>query len=616
MSATNIYENINELIKDYYDQPVDDYLNQTITVNEVELVCDVYRVADESELTSEIFTGCTANDANTQIIIGLNLTVADGVTLIPPYRCKGIIIGCPGNFTNDGTISMTKRGASGAGKDIALVNNYSISAIGGSGGASRSGTGSGNSGNSSSSGVLSCGGGGSGAVYDTFSESIASFAGGNATSFSGGTGSGGCYAGTANATAASNTGGAGGSFGVRAYAALGRFAILGGTGNPKGTSSYAETSQMDSINGYGTGGLIVIFANNLVNDGIIESKGSQAEGFPKSSVSDISAVNVITGGSSGGGCIVLFANSITNNGTVNSQGGSVPTVDSSVRTKYLGGAGGNGTAESIEITDLVLTYPLPLKLGITTKEKLDVLEPEDGRLIGLMNDDELQYEYRGKRHRAMNTEAEIDFSRLPSRGQRTPDAFELNINNPQDGQGMVYDSTQQKWVNGAGGTPVGTIIQFFGYIAPNGYLSCDGTEYLKADYPALATLLADLDTHYSTTQYVGSDSDHFKVPDLRGEFLRGTGTNSHTNQGNGSNVGVHQDGTATGMPYYGNENKVNLIFPNRFSSYTRAFENGDKVISTTVNTSEITLGTVTNSNAYYVTSRPTNTSVLMCIKAI
>ena len=37
----------------------------------------------------------------------------------------------------------------------------------------------------------------------------------------------------------------------------------------------------------------------------------------------------------------------------------------------------------------------------------------------------------------------------------------------------------------------------------------------------------------------------FKVPNLLGEFLRGTGTNSYTNQGSGANVGVHQD---NGLP--------------------------------------------------------------------
>ena len=36
----------------------------------------------------------------------------------------------------------------------------------------------------------------------------------------------------------------------------------------------------------------------------------------------------------------------------------------------------------------------------------------------------------------------------------------------------------------------------------------------------------------------------FGIPDLRGEFLRGTGTNSHVNGGNGAGVGEHQDATA------------------------------------------------------------------------
>ena len=91
--------------------------------------------------------------------------------------------------------------------------------------------------------------------------------------------------------------------------------------------------------------------------------------------------------------------------------------------------------------------------------------------------------------------------------------------------------------------PCGTRIGYYGTTAPQGFLLCDGSEYLKTQYPQLAALLAATDTAQSTTYFAGSDAQHFKVPDKRGEFTRGAGTNSHTGQGNGGNVGEHQDAT-------------------------------------------------------------------------
>ena len=123
---------------------------------------------------------------------------------------------------------------------------------------------------------------------------------------------------------------------------------------------------------------------------------------------------------------------------------------------------------------------------------------------------------------------------------------------PQGIQG-IQGERGPKGDNGIGtdGNPVGTIIHFFGETAPSGYLICNGAEYADADYPILAAQLKGLTTN---TPFVGSDSDHFKVPDLRGEFLRGTGTNGHTNQGNGANVGVHQDATQhVGVTPFGSE---------------------------------------------------------------
>lgn len=578
-----------ELIKDYYDKPVGEYLNRTVTINNVELACDIYRVAPETVLTSAVFTGCTAVDANTQIVIGRDMSVANGTTLIPPYRCKGIIIADVGTFTNEGTISMTARGASGAGKNIQLTADYMISAVGGAGG-TQTNLGNGVSGSSPAASILSCGGGGTGGSYSAIAGR-----GGNGTSFSGGAGSGGQSGGRSTGNG-SDTGGAG-SAAVVGVAGGHDGVASGGVGNPGGQGDNYGGTNIPATSS-GTGGLIVLLCNSCNNIGSIIANGVSA--------TEVSINYGSSGGSSGGGCVVVLTRQSTSEGTLNTDGGSA--IGGSGHT-YAGGAGGAGSVATLIVDDLILQN-LPVEFAITDKAHLDNIEPSEAvRFIGLTDDDELQYDIMGKRHRAMNTEAEIDFSTLPSRGQRTPDAFELNINNPQDGQSMVYDGTQKKWVNGAGGTPVGTIIQFFGYIAPNGYLSCDGTEYLKADYPALATLLADLDTHYSTTQYVGSDNDHFKVPDLRGEFLRGTGTNGHTNEGSGANVGVHQNGTIVSGIYVDTTNRNYLFGLHPRTDMDVSINSNGRAWSAYGSSDSQNSGTV-----YKI--RPTNTSVLMCIKAI
>ena len=61
--------------------------------------------------------------------------------------------------------------------------------------------------------------------------------------------------------------------------------------------------------------------------------------------------------------------------------------------------------------------------------------------------------------------------------------------------------------------PSGAIFPFAGATAPGGYLTCDGSSYLRADYPALFAAIG--------TAWGAADADHFNVPDLRGRFMRG-----------------------------------------------------------------------------------------------
>lgn len=154
--------------------------------------------------------------------------------------------------------------------------------------------------------------------------------------------------------------------------------------------------------------------------------------------------------------------------------------------------------------------------------------------------------------------------------------------------------------------PCGTRLGYYGTTAPLGFLLCDGTEYLKSDYPQLAELLGATDSTQGTTVFAGSDSDHFKVPDLRGEFIRGAGTNSHTNQGSGANVGVHQDGTE--IPYTRLFENLNIL------QLRKPVSNADVINTETTNYYNYeTNNTGTDSGQSSFTSRPTNTSENMII---
>ena len=184
----------------------------------------------------------------------------------------------------------------------------------------------------------------------------------------------------------------------------------------------------------------------------------------------------------------------------------------------------------------------------------------------------------------------------------------------QDLENSVLSDYENATLNGIVSTrdgdtnPVGTIIAYMGgTTAPENYLACDGSEKNIADYPKLA---AQFETGFGSKNKFGGDgTTTFKVPDLQGEFLRGTGTNSHTDGGQGENVGIHQSPTL--HIHVNNSNSWN------FSLYASSIDNADTVINYSGGRSYCNrAGTNTSINvAGNYTSRPTNTSVLYCIKA-
>lgn len=162
----------------------------------------------------------------------------------------------------------------------------------------------------------------------------------------------------------------------------------------------------------------------------------------------------------------------------------------------------------------------------------------------------------------------------------------------------------QEEVQKAEGTgPTGTVISYMGNTVPEGYLACDGTTYNITDYPTLSTQIQE---QFGNVNYFGGDGETtFAVPDLRGEFLRGTGKNKYTDQGNGSDVGIHQNATKIPESYQTGDAL--------FTSDRQFLKDYDTVNQQAGARTRIS-GTTDQSWGGYYTSRPTNTSVLYCIK--
>ena len=154
--------------------------------------------------------------------------------------------------------------------------------------------------------------------------------------------------------------------------------------------------------------------------------------------------------------------------------------------------------------------------------------------------------------------------------------------------------------------PLGAIYPYAGTTIPASFMLCDGTELLRTEYPALFAVIG---TSFGTP----SDDTKFKLPDLRGEFLRGAGTNSHSGQGSGGSVGTHQD--ATELPNgWVTDNLLNTSVYSHtdgapIKNYDTTAEKGlYKTITATATGSAGGYG--------YASVRPTNTSVNFIIKAL
>lgn len=158
--------------------------------------------------------------------------------------------------------------------------------------------------------------------------------------------------------------------------------------------------------------------------------------------------------------------------------------------------------------------------------------------------------------------------------------------------------------------PVGTVISYMGNNVPIGYLTCDGSIYNISDYTNLAE---QIKTEFGSYNYFGGDGETtFAVPNLQGEFLRGYSKNETLSVTCGvttANIGQHQN--ATIMPYFSFGSNLDCRnSPATPSNYDVTYDIGNSMKATSA---DLNWTKDTNVPASY-SIRPTNTSVLYCIK--
>lgn len=141
--------------------------------------------------------------------------------------------------------------------------------------------------------------------------------------------------------------------------------------------------------------------------------------------------------------------------------------------------------------------------------------------------------------------------------------------------------------------PAGAVMSFAMNSAPAGWLAADGTEYAKTG--TYATLFAAISTTYGETNGSGGvGTSHFRVPDLRGYFVRGSGTNS--------------DGTAAGT--FGAKQA------DEFKSHTHTVSarGSDAAANFAAGSFPANPQTLTTSATGGTETRPKNIAMLYCIK--
>ena len=159
----------------------------------------------------------------------------------------------------------------------------------------------------------------------------------------------------------------------------------------------------------------------------------------------------------------------------------------------------------------------------------------------------------------------------------------------------------------ASATPAGVIVPFGGTTAPSGYLACQGQIVSRSTY---ADLFAAIGT---TWNLAGESSSQFRLPDLRGAFLRGTGTHMTHNMANGSDFAGPSVGSFENDQFQGH--RTNFTATSNEAINSGAYVSHGDIQSGTLNVYPTIVTDGTNGTPRTGDeTRPFNAGILYCIK--
>lgn len=182
------------------------------------------------------------------------------------------------------------------------------------------------------------------------------------------------------------------------------------------------------------------------------------------------------------------------------------------------------------------------------------------------------------------------------------------------------DDDLQNWLQYNGGTPVGAIVYYPASTIPFGWMECDGRSLDKNTY---ASLFAIVGYTY------GGSGNTFKLPDLRGEFVRGWDHGRGVDENRV--LGSWQKGTLNVTdPNYGSHNTAGIIGRTNYAGGTTGIV--DKQFVSEVGQDYVTRDTYPNAMLHWFNgtnaplelgtsgfsfgaTRPRNVALVPCIRA-
>lgn len=202
----------------------------------------------------------------------------------------------------------------------------------------------------------------------------------------------------------------------------------------------------------------------------------------------------------------------------------------------------------------------------------------------------------------------------------TADLVDANVTTAKIANGAV---TQEKLNSSVTLVPTGAIMPFAMNTAPSGWLAANGSTVSRTTYAALFAAIG-------TTYGAGDGSTTFTLPDLRGYFVRGSGTNSDgvaagtfgAKQADGLISHTHSGTTGNDSPDHTHQQRLLSTFYTGANVWPRGT---DYHPGTESNAAMNTNGASTRHQHPFTTSsqspagdtetRPRNIAMLYCIKA-